>query len=371
MPAKKAKEPKPPKEKKVKAPKEKKPKKPRPPKAKKPKKGVNAPEEAEELEEGEGEEPKKKKPLILVLLPVVVIVAAAVIVFLFVIKPKFLDKDKDPDVTPSVEPQPPELPSELPVGEEIVPGMALEADESGALAEQAKTITYFYTNLNDAGKAAQTYVGQLEQAEPRFYIVDEEFVRQTDKPNYEVNEGMVLLARNITEPEPEATPTPEPSQEPEETDRKNEDAEQSPSPSPSGSQAPEQEVEHHVLTVRITWTPGQCVVTADEAVGSVTSPPREPGITGGQSISIYDAQDRISGMDPAQLGLEGESMDGYEVVPMDGTELVDGSACIRVNVYSSNTQGSTMFQGSYLMSLDGQHLYRLNPTTNAIEELDF
>ena len=27
--------------------------------------------------------------------------------------------------------------------------------------------------------------------------------------------------------------------------------------------------------------------------------------------------------------------------------------------------------GSYLMSLDGQHLYRLDPVTNEVTELDF
>ena len=55
--------------------------------------------------------------------------------------------------------QPPELPEELKVGEVSVPGMALEADESGALAELAKTVTF--TLPGDVGLVAGVTV-QLE-----------------------------------------------------------------------------------------------------------------------------------------------------------------------------------------------------------------
>ena len=145
------KEPKPPK-----APKEKKPKKPKkekPPKEKKGKKGKNVPEEAEGQE---GEQPKKKKlPLPFLIISLVVIVAAAVILFLFVIKPRFFG-EPDPEVSVSVEPEPPVLPSEIPIGDDVsIAGLQLGSDESEALAEKAKTITYRYTNLVDAGKAAQ------------------------------------------------------------------------------------------------------------------------------------------------------------------------------------------------------------------------
>ena len=105
-----------------KAPKEKKPKKEKPPKEKKVKKGKDVPEEVDET----GQEKKKKFP-ILMLIPAVVILAAAVIIFVFVLPGR--NADKDPEATASVEPVPPVLPTELPVGDEIVPGMVLEADE--------------------------------------------------------------------------------------------------------------------------------------------------------------------------------------------------------------------------------------------------
>lgn len=373
MPIKKVKEPKAPKEKKVKAPKEKKPKKPKkakPPKAKKVKKGKNAPEEVEGLEEGQ--QPKKKKPLLLLIIPPVVIIAAAVILFLFVIKPKFIDKtDEDPEATATVEPEPPVLPTEIPIGEDAsITGLALEADESEAQAVKAKTITYTYVNLNDAGKAAETYAGQLAGESPSFSVVDEEFVRQTDKPDYTTEEGTVLLARNAP------VVVDETEEEPEEEEEQSAAVQATLTGMETGFDAglleplPIPEPITYVHTVLITWSPGRCVVTVDEKEGKVTSPANN-SIPAGQALSIRGAQNRLQEMSPVQLGLDGVSMDEYELIPMDATELVNGMACIRINVYNgSNAAIPNEFRGSYLLSVDGQHLYSLNPGTNTITELE-
>jgi len=359
--------PKAPKEKKVKPPKEKKPKKPRPPKGKKVKKGQNPPEELEGLEEGE--QPQKKKPPILLFIPVVVLAIAAI--FFFAIRPR-MSADKDPDVSASMEPEPPVLPTEIPIGEDVsIKGMALGSDESGAQAEKSKTITYRYTNLNDAGKAAETYVEQLAGESPAFSVVDEEFVRQLEKPDYTTAEGMVLLARNVPVEAPEVTAAPEPDPTEEVSQGPDSSAAPSRSATPEPEPAPTEEPITYVHTVRITWSPGACVVTADEEEGKVTSPPPSTHAPA-QSISIWDAEDRLEAMDPAQLGLPGASMDEYEVIPMDGTQMVNGAACICMYVYSSNNvPNSNEYMGSYLMSLDGQHLYRLDPVTNEVVELEY
>lgn len=372
MPIGKPKQPKAPK-----APKEKKPKKPkkeRPPKGKKPKKGQELPVEETEVPEGE-EQPKKKLPLIVLLIPVVVIAAAAAIIF-FVVIPKFTG-EKDPEPSVSVEPDPPVLPSELPVGDNTVPGMVLGSDEYQAKAVLAKTITYTYTDLADAGKVAETYMGQLNSAEDHFFLVDEEFVRVKEEPDFTTAEGMILLARNLPKPEPEVTPTPEPTATPEGEESSAAPEETAPEESSAPSEAPEESAEpveeapDLVLTVRITWSPGECVVTADEEEGRVTSPPpstQRPG----QSIGIWDAQERLENMDPAQLGLAGTSMGDYDVIPMDGTQMVDGKPCICMYVYSNhNLPQSNEYMGSYLMSLDGEHLYRLDPNSNQVTELEY
>ena len=366
------KEPKPPK-----APKEKKPKKPKkekPPKAKKGKKGQPVPEEVEGQEPGQEQEQGKKKklPLPFLLISLVVIVAAAVIVFLFVL-PKL--RGEDPDVIESVEPSPPVLPTELPVGDNTVPGMVLGSDEYLAQAVLAKTITYTYTDLTDAGKVAETYVGQLKTAETKFSLVDEEFVRLKDEPDFTAAEGMVLMARNLPKPEPETTPEPEPTPEEDEEGKESGAPEESaapseePSPEPTASAEPVEEPPDMVLTVRITWSPGKCVVTADEEEGRVTSPPSSGAAQ--HPVTQRGAAQVLKRLDPAMLGLPGQSMEGYEVIPMDGTELVDGLTAIRMHVYSDdNASGTNDFMGSYLMTIDGDHLYRVDPNTDAIIEVE-
>lgn len=372
MPFGKPKEPKAPKEKKPKpAQKPKSGKKPKPPKkvkpTKKPRKG--APPQGEEGQEGE--QPPKKKPILLfILIPVVVAAVAAALVF-FVIMPRL--SNQDPDLLVTEEPKPPELPEELKVGEESVPGMALEADESEALAVLAKTITYTYTNLNNAGKAAETYVGQLKGADPAFSIVDEEFVRVKDAPDFTTEEGMVLLARNLPKPEPEeGAETPAPTEEPKEGESAAPDssAQPSQSPPPEESAPPVNEAPDMVLTVRITWSnpEGQCVVTADEAEGKVTSPPPEE-VPPTYSIGIRQAENQIRSMTPAELGLSGTSMADYEVFPQDVLEMVDDVAYIRLNIYDSVAPYA--FVGSYLMGVDGEHLYRLDDSTGELVELEF
>lgn len=340
----------------------KKEKKPRPPKVKRGKKGKKGSEDVPVEEQGGAEEGKKKKikPIFL-LIPVVAVAAIAAVVVLVVL-PRFRGGDADAEPSATVEPEPPELPETLMVGENAVIGMTLEADESEAEAVLAKTVTYTYINLNDAGKAAQTYVSQLSRAETPFSLVDEEFVRRTDTPDYSAEEGSVIMARNLPLPEAEA---PEVTPEPEGDPDASEDPDNTPEPTPTPE--PEPEPVHMVLTVRISWSEGTCVVTADEEEGMVTAPPRVPS---SESVTMRGAQDRIAAMDPAELGLPGESMDEYEVISMDGVAMVDGVACIRVHVYTEETeiQGSE-FMGSYLMTIDGQHLYRVNPVTDELETI--
>lgn len=365
--------PKPPKEPKPpKAPKEKKPKKPKkekPPKVKKGKKGEPLPEAVEGEEQEQGK--KKKLPLPLLLIPVV-LVAAAALVFFFVIRPR-LGGDTDPDTVESVEPEPPELPETISIGDDVeIKGLTLGADESGAVAEKAKTVTYTYSNLVDAGKAAETYVAQLGGESPSFALVDEEFVRLRERPDYTTAEGMVLLARNVPVAAPAATAAPEETPEPTEDP----DGEESTEPEESVAPTPEPEPTPppitYVHTVRITWAPGVCVVTADEQEGMVTAPANDSPPVANHSVSQHGAKEILQEMSPAELGLPGESMDEYEILAMDGTVLVDDRACIRLYVYSDdNRPNSNEIMGSYLMSIDGEHLYKMDDVTSDIIELDY
>ena len=227
-------------------------------------------------------------------------------------------------------------------------------------------------------------MGQLRAASPVFYVVDEDFVRTTDLPDFTAAEGMVLLARNLPRPEPEVEETPTDPPE----DESSEPEDSSPlvtliplvtpgsveSPEPTETLEPEEPVDEtpgYVISVRITWTEGRLVVVADEEEGEVTSSQSGmPGLT--PSIGIRDAERQLLSMTPEELGLPGTSMSQYEVFWQDGTQLVNGKTCIRLDVYnSSDGPNPYLFASSYLMSVDGSHLYKLDPITNELQELDF
>ena len=89
-------------------------------------------------------------------------------------------------------------------------------------------------------------------------------------------------------------------------------------------------------------------------------------------IGVRDAEERLMSMTPAELGLPGKSMSQYEVFPQNGTELVNGMPCIRLEVYNSGDGPDPyVFAGSYLMGVDGARLYKVDPITNELSELDF
>ena len=121
-----------------------------------------------------------------------------------------------------------------------------------------------------------------------------------------------------------------------------------------------------LITVRITWSEGQCVVTADEEEGVITSPPPEPPA---YSIGIREAESQIRSMTPAELGLSGASIEDYEIFSEDIVETVDDMAYIKLNLYDAKPPYA--FAGSYLMAVDGKRLYRLDATTGELVELDF
>lgn len=272
----------------------------------------------------------------------------------------------------------PGLIEEYPFGNESVSG--LMSDEPTAAVSASTVITYRYTGLSSPSSTVNGYVSLMTSEENGFSIVDSDFV-MSEEPLYDES-GRVLLARNAaTEPEPEPTPTPTPEAVAEDEDAAGDgdgegsedgDAaaagdvdETEPETSPeseAGDGEPAVPV-NRLLLLDISWDENSCEIVTREAEG-VISPPPEP-------MTMHEAQKYLESLPPEKLGLEGESMDRYDVFSFDGTILVDNRACVRMNVYSiDNVEQSNEFMGCYLMSLDGRHLYRLNTSTNEITELD-
>lgn len=352
---------------KVKNAKEKKPKKEKPPK--KPKSAKKTRGKAGDAPAPEGEGGKKKgklNPLVLIIGGAVVIAAAALLV-IFVILPRLGGEEPDPE--PSDTAVYYDLPESFAVGEQTVPGLTpLEAANVQAIRDVR--VVYTYIDLTDAGAEAEAYASALRKE--GFSVVDDEFVR-TDAPEYDAPSGRVLLARDIEKPADAqgadgtegdgGAATPSPSSEPAPAS--------TPTPTPEPTSAPEDGWVDMVLTVELTWSPGQCVVVGDQAEGRVTSPPppERPSV-GGSSMSMREAAEFISGLSPSVLGLSGESMESYRVYALDGIVMVNGEPCLRLSVYSRDGAGQgNEFSGTYLLNRSGTRLYVLNTQTDAVEEL--
>ena len=355
-------------EKKEKAPKPKKEKAPKPKKEKKqkkPKKGKKgvAPE-LENPEEGVVETGKKskKKKLLLILLPVLVLAVGAA-VFFFVVRPR-LGGEKPEEPPPP--PEPVELPLMYTIGEtevhalpvwgestvyleeqEVPAAESVEKTDAGeegsgedAKAEDAgdegageelavpTAVTYRYEGLSSPGTLASVYTTLMTLDDIGFSQVDEELVRIKEPEALAVEAGSVRLAKN----------------------------------------APE---DGKAMSIQLEWTEEICTVTADLVDGRVKNPPEPVSPMGPMGMSADQIMDYIGTLNPSVLGLEGATMEEYDLLMQDGPVLIDGNPCVRVNAYRIDSEtGTNEIGGNYFLSLDGSHLYRLDVASNSVTELD-
>lgn len=355
-------------EKKEKAPKPKKEKAPKPKKEKKqkkPKKGKKgAAPELENPEEGVVETGKKskKKKLLLILLPVLVLAVGAA-VFFFVVRPR-LGGEKPEEPPPP--PEPVELPLMYTIGEtevhalpvwgestvyleeqEVPAAESVEKTDTGeedsgedAEAEDAgdksageepavpTAVTYRYEGLSSPGTLASVYTTLMTLDDIGFSQVDEELVRIKEPEALAVEAGSVRLAKN----------------------------------------APE---DGKAMSIQLEWTEELCTVTADLVDGRVKNPPEPVSPMGPMGMSADQIMDYMGTLNPSVLGLEGATMEEYDLLMQDGSVLIDGNPCVRVNAYRINSEtGTNEIGGNYFLSLDGSHLYRLDVASNSVTELD-
>jgi hypothetical protein len=96
-------------------------------------------------------------------------------------------------------------------------------------------------------------------------------------------------------------------------------------------------------------------VNVSELKGGIVLPPPPKPMTLNQAIDfMYECH-------PADLGLNGESMAEYDIMPMDGAVLVGTTPCQRMNVYGRDPKtGTNVIAGQYLLSGDGRYLYYVN-----------
>lgn len=368
-------------EKKEKAPKPKKEKAPKPKKEKKqkkPKKGKKgAAPELENPEEGVVESGKKgkKKKLLMILLPVLVLAAGAA-VFFFIIRPRLgTEKPEEPppppepvelplmytlgetevhalpvwgestvylveEPAPVIDPPPaaeePE-PAEPAAGEEAAgdaegtEGEKNDAKDAGKEKEEEPpeptVMGYRYEGLSSPGTLAGVYTTLMTAKDVGFSRVDGELTRTEDEEPLPVESGSVRLAKN----------------------------------------APE---DGKAMCILLEWTEELCTVTMDLVDGRVKSPPAPETPMGPMGMSVDQIMDYMGSLNPAVLGLEGTSMENYDLMMQDGSVLIDGNPCVRVNAYEIDQRtGTNTIGGNYFISLDGGHIYKLDVASDTVSEL--
>lgn len=184
---------------------------------------------------------------------------------------------------------------------------------------------YRYENLQNASGLVSAYTALMTAEDAGFSVVDESLMRIDPPEEFGVN-GAVQLARNVP--------------------------------------AAEDGTGGGVQSLLLKWVGNRCTVTVEMPEGMVHDPKPEASSPASPRRGLSD----IEALHPSQLGLPGESMDEYELMPQEGSVLIAGnpSPCMRINIYDQNSQ----IAGSFFLSGDG-HLYKLDEAANAVVELDW
>ena len=126
-----------------------------------------------------------------------------------------------------------------------------------------------------------------------------------------------------------------------------------------GREAPE----GGVMLLKITWDEDSCTISPayDQEIQIQSEPEPET-----QEMTLNEVIDRFESYTPQQLGLAGDKMSDYTIVPEEGYILVDETPGFRVNIYE---KVSSRFAGTFLISSDGKHVYSLDRSTQQVSEL--
>lgn len=235
-------------------------------------------------------------------------------------------------------------------------GSAQTASEDGDAQQQededqAGPFIYRYEGLEEPGALTGAYAALLSTPDAGFYIADET-LSPGDAPDFTAAQGSVVLARTLPElPVPELDPAEAAEMTPDEAEvaakRLASDAWKE-----SAARAKQR------LTLSLAWEPVRCTVTAQ--VQTVSASARGQGTA---RLSVPNAEEYIQTLSPAAFGLEGTSMSQYRVYVADGSVLVNGLPCIRVNVCREDGRDLV---GNYFLSADHRTIYQLDTGSGTV-----
>ena len=263
--------------------------------AKKKKKTV----EGEELQEGKKKKKGKKK---LLLIPIALVLVAAVAAVILLVLPRFginLLGEKEPEQ--QVEEKIPKKGVEAyTVGEDTVASLdtvleegegellALRTTPEKSKAEEEGRLTYIY-EVNGPAAVVNRYLDLVLGEELGFSLADENYMIQEERPELVDEEGALMVAKASV-------------------------------------------VEGKVFQLAIGWSQENDMlavrVSTPEAQLRMPEKEEQP-----KPASLSEQLDTIQTMHPSELGLEGRSMDQYEVLSTAGFVKVDDILCRRFTIY--------------------------------------
>ena len=319
-------------------------------KLKKPKKSKAKAETKEENGEATGKKKGGKKKLLLIPVALVLVAGVAAAAVLFVL-PRFgINLLGGGEEDPLEEPLPKKGVETYAIGENTAPSLDTVLEEGDGELIMLRTPGRYFTDgsnevderytyiyeLNSFAEVMDRYLDVLMSSEQGFYITDDTYLVQEERPELLDSAGALILARNAVVPEDEE---------------------------PGGNQ---------VFQLVIGWSEASAnlAVRVSTAAGKISFPKKETA--GGSSSasepsSVSMQMEQLRNMSPAHLGLPGSSMDNYTILPVDGFVKVNEQDCRRFNVYENNKPGT--IAGTYFFSVDQEHIYVLNPSDNSVHTI--
>lgn len=287
--------------------------------------------EVEEPQEGKKKKKGKKK---LLLIPIVLILVAAVAAAILFVLPRFGinllgDKEQEQQIE---EPIPKKGVEAYTVGEDTVASLdTILAEGEGELlamrttpeqskAEEEGRRTYIY-EVNGAAAIVNRYLDLVLGGEVGFSLVDENYVIQEERPELADEEGALMVAKASA-------------------------------------------VEGKVFQMAIGWSQENDMLAV--RISAPEAQLREPEkVEPPKPASLSEQLDTIQTMHPSELGLEGRSMDQYEVLSTTGFVKVDDILCRRFTIYekTGDDKRGDIVKVVYF-SGDQQHMFQQETDEN-------
>lgn len=216
------------------------------------------------------------------------------------------------------------------------PALKSEGSSSSSSAEPdpgVATYTYIYDTVTPAA-LVDRYLDAVLGGEEKFVLVDDTYLHLEERPVLEDAVGSVTIARPSVQ-------------------------------------------EGHVFQMVIGWSDASALTFRTSAPeGKIHEPEKDNGVGLGsqvvETVPLTTQIETIRGLSPSQLGLDGTTMDEYDIYPVEGFVKVDDFDCRRFNIYVTRTSSGGAYPdlaAAVMLSTDQKHIYWLDPVSNVVTEL--